>query len=454
MVDVSVLVAGGVLLVGVVILLALRGRRRDIVATAESAATTGSTPVIRTAEPDSAATLAATEAVGDAMIDAGFSGVTVRRALEDIAEVNGLPSSQILVFPTALLVSARGEGQHRTGAITSGERRLVLAQVDELQRTVDAARKGVLDPESTVRRIREIRAMPPPYGPVLRVAGYVVLCAALAVLLGSSWTGVALSAGLGVIVGTALLVGERLPSGYGALLTVGMAFVVALVVFLLLRVGFGPGILAALIAPLVVLLPGVLLTTAALELSTGQMISGAGRLAAGGWQLVLLAAGIVTAGAIAGVPDFDFTENPEAFGPVAPWIAVAVFGVGIAVHQCVPRRSILWMLLVLFMAYAAQVIGAAFLGGVLSAFVGALVVVPVTALVAQQPRGPAALVSFMPAFWLLVPGALGLVGMTDLLYGDTSGLNSIVATLSTMVAISLGVLAGSVVSNRMERPAL
>ena len=391
MVDVSVLVAGGVLLVGVVILLALRGRRRDIVATAESAVTTGSTPVIPTAEPDSAATLAATEAVGDAMIDAGFSGTTVRRALEDIARVNGLPSSQVLVFPTALLVSARGEGQHRTGAITSGERRLLLSQVDELQRTVDAARKGVLDPASTVGRIREIRAMTPPYGSVLRVVGYVVLCAGLAVLLGSSWTGVALSAGLGVIVGTSLLVGERLPSGYSSLLTVAMAFVVALVVFLLLQAGFGPGILAALIAPLVVLLPGVLLTTAALELSTGQMISGAGRLAAGGWQLVLLAAGIVTAGAIAGVGDFDFTENPEALGPAAPWIAVAVFGVGIAVHQCVPRRSILWMLLVLYMAYAAQVIGAAFLGGVLSAFVGALVVVPVSALVAQQPRGPAAL---------------------------------------------------------------
>ena len=39
--------------------------------------------------------------------------------------------------------------------------------------------------------------MTPPYGPVLRVVGYVVLCGALAVLLGSSWTGVALSAGLG-----------------------------------------------------------------------------------------------------------------------------------------------------------------------------------------------------------------------------------------------------------------
>ena len=111
MIDVSILVAGAVLLVGAVVLIAFHGRRRDVVTTAESAATTGSTPVIRTGEPDSAATLAATEAVGDAMIDAGFSGTTVRRALEDIARVNGLPSSQVLVFPTALLVSARGEGQ-------------------------------------------------------------------------------------------------------------------------------------------------------------------------------------------------------------------------------------------------------------------------------------------------------------------------------------------------------
>ena len=102
----------------------------------------------------------------------------------------------------------------------------------------------------------------------------------------------------------------------------------------------------------------------------------------------------------------------------------------------------------------AQVIGDVFLGGVLSAFVGALVVTPVTALVARQPSGPAALVSFIPAFWLLVPGALGLVGVADVLGGDAGGTNSLVATIATMVAIALVVLAGSVVSNRMQRPPL
>ncbi len=48
----------------------------------------------------------------------------------------------------------------------------------------------------------------------------------------------------------------------------------------------------------------------------------------------------------------------------------------------------------------------------------------------------------MPAFWLLVPGALGLVGVTTILDGDTYGLRTLTTTTTTMVAIALGVLVG------------
>ncbi len=448
---IAVLVLAG----AVVVLFALRERAvRDITVSARSAAITGSLPVSADAVPDAAATLAAAEAVGSAMVQAGYSVETVQDVLSDIARVNGLPESEVLVFPNALLVSARGSGQHRTGAVASGDGQLLFSQIDDVQRTVDAARTGLLDPRSTVQKIDRIREMSPAYGRVVRVIGYGFLSGALAVLLGASWTGVSLATALGLFAGTALLVGERLPRRYGALITVAIAFTVSLVVFLLLQAGWGSGILSALLAPLVVLLPGALLTTAVLELSTGQMISGAGRLAAGGMQLVLLGAGIVTAGALVGVPDFDFSEQPQLLGPIAPWIAVAVFGVAISVYRSAPRRSLPWMLLVLYIAYAAQVLGDLLLGGVLSAFVGALVVTPFTALVARQPSGPAALVSFTPAFWLLVPGALGLVGVADVLGGDSTAGASLVATLSTMVAIALGVLAGSALSNRMQRPAL
>lgn len=452
---ISALVGLAVLVAGMLILIALRRRASpDLSLSAQAALSTGAQSVLPLSNPDANATREAAEAVGLAMVEAGFSVETVQQVLGDIARVNGLPESQVLVFPTAVMVSARGEGQQSTGAAVSVSGQLLLEQIDELQRTVDAARTGALDPPSTLARIAWVRSMRPSFSPLLRVVGYVMLSTALAVLLGSSWEGLILSAVLGGFTGLLLLLSERFPRRYTALITVAIAFGVSITVFLLLRLGFGPGILSALIAPLVVLLPGSLLTTATLELSTGQMLSGAGRLAAGGMQLVLLGSGIVTAAAVVGVPDFDFPQNPVALGVVAPWVAVAIFGVGITVHRCAPWRSLAWILVVLYMAYAAQVVASYFVGGVLSAFIGALVITPVTALVARQPRGPAALVSFTPAFWLLVPGAIGLVGVADVLGGDSGGVSSLLTTLSTMVAIALGVLAGSAFSNRMQRPAL
>ena len=105
-----------------------------------------------------------------------------------------------------------------------------------------------------------------------------------------------------------------------------------------------------------------------------------------------------------------------------------------------------WILLVVYIAYGAQVIADLFVGGVMSAFIGALVITPVTILIAQHPRGPSPFVSFLPAFWLLVPGALGLVGVATLLDGDAAGLNTLMTTATTMLAISLGSLTGTALS--------
>jgi len=217
---------------------------------------------------------------------------------------------------------------------------------------------------------------------------------------------------------------------------------VGLSVFLLSRTSLDFGVLPALIAPLAMLLPGALLTTSVIELSTGQMISGAGRLAAGGMQLVLLALGIVAAAALVGIPAIELSKAETPLGPIGPWLAVAVFGLGVVLNKSARIRSLGWILLVLYVAYGAQVIGNLFLGGVLSAFVGAAAMTPVATIVARQRSGPPAMVSFTPAFWLLVPGALGLVGVTTLLDGDSSGVQTLMTTASTMVAIALGVLVG------------
>lgn len=400
------------------------------------------------AEP--AVVLGALESSGEAMIDAGYSVVSVTEALSDIAAVNGYPTAEVVVFPTALFISASADGQLRTGVVSSGHSALLLHQVEELNDTIESAQSGALPAAAVPSRVAAIRRLPRPYSTAQRVIAYMFLSGGISMLLGASWAGVLVSAVLGVIVGALLLAGARAARQYQALITVGASFLVGVSVFLLIRTEIEPGVLPALIAPLIILLPGALLTTGVVELSTGQMMAGAGRLAAGSMQLILLAVGIVAAAGVVGVPARDLTPAQEPLGALGPWLGVAAFGVGIVVYQCARPASLGWILLVLYVAYGAQVLADVFLGGVLSAFVGALAMTPVAVLVARQRSGPPAIVSFLPAFWLLVPGALGLVGVASVLGGDSGGVSSLVTTVSTMVAIALGVLAGTAITGRLR----
>ena len=51
--------------------------------------------------------------------------------------------------------------------------------------------------------------------------------------------------------------------------------------------------------------------------------------------------------------------------------------------------------------------------------------------------------TFLPGFWILVPGALALEGVSRLLgEGDTSDIATLVTTATSMVGISLGILIG------------
>lgn len=167
-------------------------------------------------------------------------------------------------------------------------------------------------------------------------------------------------------------------------------------------------------------------------------------------RLILLAAGLVAGALLVGVPRIELTQAHTPLGPAAPWIAVAVFGIAIMVHQGGRPRSIPWVVMVLYVAYGAQVLGSIFFGGVLSAFIGALVMTPVAIVVSRHRSGPASMVSFLPTFWLLVPGALGLVGITNILTGDGPGATTLVTTVATMVAIALGILTGSALSTRLD----
>ena len=97
-------------------------------------------------------------------------------------------------------------------------------------------------------------------------------------------------------------------------------------------------------------------------------------------------------------------------GSWAPWVGVALVGIGYMLFTSAPPGSLLFLWIALFASYAAQTLGAALLDPALSGFVGGLVIVPLTYALARFRRSPPAAVMLLPAFWLLLPGALGFRG--------------------------------------------
>ena len=198
-----------------------------------------------------------------------------------------------------------------------------------------------------------------------------------------------------------------------------------------------------MVASLVVFLPGAALTTAVLELAAGQMISGSGRLISGLMQLTLLAFGIVAGVEAVGIPTTEvFNSSGNLLGAWAPWLGVFVFAVGVLVANSAPPRSFLGLLLVLYAAWIGQVVGNAIFGGYLSALVGALVMTPTAVWVSRLPSAMPATALFLPGFWLLVPGALGLIGLAKFA-GKGAGTQDLVATAVSIFAVAIGVLCGT-----------
>ncbi len=57
---------------------------------------------------------------------------------------------------------------------------------------------------------------------------------------------------------------------------------------------------------------------------------------------------------------------------------------------------------------------------------------------------------FLPAFWLLVPGSLGLLSTTQLAVSPGNALGAIVEVFAVIAAIALGLLIGSAIAQSVR----
>jgi len=382
--------------------------------------------------------------LGSALTAAGEAVNEIQDHLHAVAAAYGAPDARFAVLPT-FVVAALHPNQPATLEPTPQLRGVLrLDQTSSLFDILKLAVAAEIDPAEGSRRVVEVIAQPPHYRRLFTVAGHVLLTVGICFILQPTWSDILLAAIFGLLVGLLKLIGERWAASQ-PLLPVVAAFIVTALTFILAGQGWASANLRTMIAPLVTFLPGAALTMAVIEIAAAQMVTGASRLVYGSLQLVFLAFGIVSATQAFAqplAPDLvDLQQN--LIGWWAPWLGVVVFGIGVAVFHSAPQRTLPGLFLVLLVAFIGQQAGSALFGGYVGGFIGAFVMTPTARLVERTRFGPPALVSFLPGFWLLVPGALGLIGVTEYMTaGPAMGFENFLGTVGAMVAIAVGVLCG------------
>jgi uncharacterized membrane protein YjjP (DUF1212 family) len=382
--------------------------------------------------------------LGITMVAAGDAVDLIEESLRRIVAAYDVPGLEIALLPTSLFVqTGTGDSAHVQFSSQVAPP-LRLDQIDGLYRLVKQLELAELTTGEGLRELDAVRRQRSTFGWPLRTLGHAVLTAGLALLLQPTPGGIAAAFALGLVIGVLKL--PRLPT-VTLVFPIVVSFVTAAAVFGAASYLHVDNPIRLLVAPLVTFLPGGLLAIATMEIAAGQMVSGASRLVNGFVQLALLAFGIVAAGALVRVQPADFIDHQAAgLGIWAAWTGVVVFAVGIYLHFSAPLRSLPWILFVLLVAFAGQTAGDAVFGGQISGFFGAVVMTPVVLWVERLPNGPPKLVTFLPAFWLLVPGATGLIGITQIAgNGLDVGSRGLTDVLIAIISISLGVLIGTAV---------
>ena len=192
------------------------------------------------------------------------------------------------------------------------------------------------------------------------------------------------------------------------------------------------------------MLPGALIVTGMSELAAGHMQAGTSRLTFGIVQLGLFAVGLIAATVVLRVPA-ELLINVRV-ADIGWWAAPAgllLIALGICLMESIPLSMAPYVLLVLMLAFGAQLsghtLGSAALGGFFGAIAASLGATLIELIRPQTAR----LVLFLPAFWLLVPGSLGLLGVTTLVSDSGQALDTGLDVVAVVCAIALGLHVGS-----------
>lgn len=381
-------------------------------------------------------------ALGRALHSSGEPTQRIEDVLGSAAERLGL-EAQFFVTPTSIFAAFGPEDRQQTHLIRtepSGANLGLLADVDTVAKQV---LRGDLAPDRGLAALEELRHAPAVTHPVLRIIGFVLASACAARFLDGGLAEMATAGVAGLAVGLISLVAGR-KAGLQRLYEPVSAFTAAMVVAGGAYAFDGIAYAKSMLAALIVLVPGMMLTTAMEELTAQHLSSGTARLMGAVTVFLGMGFGVALAAQLVkvmgGSPPL---ARADALPGWTEWLALLVASVSFGLLLRARPRDLGWIVLAALIGYATSQVGGRVLGPELGMFLGAFAVGLGSNLFARAFDRPEAITE-VPGILILVPGSVGFRSITALLDREvTSGIE----TAFQMLLIAISLVAGLLIAN-------
>lgn len=383
---------------------------------------------------------------------AGVSASRLEGAVRSVAHALGA-RCEIWSTPTGLLLSLseatalQGTQETRMLRLDPGEIHLgALARLDAIAEHVVNGTTSLEDAWKAMHALDTPATMPQQ---VVTVAAFGLAAASVAGLLRTGWIDVTVAGAIGLLIGWIALLTQTRPH-------LGAAFeAVAAIVATTLATTFAHfvaplSLQTVIVAALIVLMPGLSLTTAVSELASQQLVTGTARFAGAMTVLLKLTFGSVAASQLMQAVGWTpLTGTPESLPRQVEMFATIAAALSFAVLFRAQRRDVLLVMGSAILGYVLTRLGSAWFGSVASGtFAGAVFFSSLTMAALANAYGrvwnrPSALVR-VPGIMLLVPGSVGFRALAFVMEKDyTLGFDTLVAVLSALLALVAGLLFGS-----------
>ena len=380
--------------------------------------------------------------IGRVLLMNGADTDLVREAMTRFARAYGADANVLVSYETLLVTVASGERLQTKSGYRLPGMGVGMTAVEAINHLVDEAAGERPNLDAIQSRVNAIEHQPPVWPRWLVVVGLGVTAASLARLFGGDWFG-CVAAGLAGMVGTWL----RLELGARHFNPVPAAFVVALLSGIvggaLMHLGHTSAPALALVAPAMILVPGVPFINGVLDMIRNHVTIGLSRLAFASMVVLAIGLGIFAATLLTGV---SIPVDAQTATIEVPEDALfsALAGGGYALLFNVPLR----------MAWACAVCGLIshslrtllFQHGIdliTGTLLGALAAGVLAQLFARHFRAPAVAMAF-PGVVAMVPGAYAFRAIFGTLQIANATANP--ATISETLSLSanVGLMVGAI----------